>query len=188
MGDKRIEVNEKVAGVRGRASRTGGATAAVSPVKGITLNSKHGARVSKTFSGLTLGFQNLNSVVRGRWSSGGMNLNLSKSGFTFSTKGLFGTYNLLRPKRSSATVAGIQVRGTAGMIISAIGVLVEFAISMIKLAWGIAKFAGIVLVRLIPILLWLGQLAWNLIMLAGSFIIYLILDFPKQIFSRETKS
>ena len=29
------------------------------------------------------------------------------------------------------------------MIISAIGVLVEFAISMIKLAWGIAKFAGV---------------------------------------------
>ena len=75
---KRIEINEKVAGVRERASRTGGVNASVSPVKGITLNSKHGSRVSKTFSGLTLGFQNLNSVVRGRWSGGGMNLNLSK--------------------------------------------------------------------------------------------------------------
>ena len=105
---KRIEVNEKVAGVRGRASRTGGVNASVSPLKGITLNSKHGARVSKTYKGLTLGLQKYNSVVRGRWSSGGINLNLSKSGFTLSTKGLFGTFNILKPNRSAATIFGIQ--------------------------------------------------------------------------------
>ena len=136
---KRIEINEKIAGVRERASRTGGVNASVAPVRGITLNSKHGARVSKTFKGLTLGFQNLNSVVRGRWSSGNMNLNLSKSGFTFSTKGLFGTYNILRPKRSSATIGGIQVRGTAGMIFSLIGVILNFGWMLVSFAIGLLK-------------------------------------------------
>ena len=66
---KRIEINEKVGPIRGRISRTGGITGAVSPVKGVTLNTKHGARVSKTYKGLTLGLQNFNSVVRGRWST-----------------------------------------------------------------------------------------------------------------------
>ena len=66
---KRIEINEKIGPVRGRISRTGGMTGAVSPLKGVTLNTKHGARVSKTYKGLTLGLQNFNSVVRGRWSS-----------------------------------------------------------------------------------------------------------------------
>ena len=182
---KRIEINEKVAGVRERASRTGGVNASVAPVKGITLNSKHGARVSKTFKGLTLGFQNLNSVVRGRWSSGGMNLNLSKSGFTFSTKGLFGTFNILRPKRSSATLGGIQVRGTAGMIFSLIGVLLNFAWMLITLGIGILKFGITTIVRLVPIALWLLQLVWNLVLLSGSFLIYLVIDFPRQLFSKK---
>ena len=184
MSNKRIEVNEKIAGVRARGSRTGGATAAVSPVKGFTLNSKHGARVSKTFSGLTLGFQNLNSVVRGRWSGGGMNLNLSKSGFTFSSKGLFGTYNLLKPNRSSATIGGIQVRGQAGMIISLIGVFFKSILMLAGLAWSLIKFAFVVCVRLVPIVLWFGQLLWNLIMLFGSVLLYLLLDFPRQLFSK----
>jgi hypothetical protein len=184
MVNKRIEVNEKVAGLRARASRTGGATAAVSPLKGFTLNSKHGARVSKTFSGLTLGFQNLNSVVRGRWTGGGINLNLSKSGFSFSSKGLFGTYNLLRPKRSSATVGGIQVRGQVGMIISLIGVVIQAALSLIGLAWSLLKFSFIICVRLVPFLLWFGQLFWNLIMLGSSVLLYLLLDFPRQLLSK----
>ena len=180
---KRIEINEKVAGVRERASRTGGINASVSPVKGITLNSKHGSRVSKTFNGLTLGFQNLNSVVRGRWSGGGMNLNLSKSGFTFSSKGLFGTYNLLRPKRSSATIAGIQVRGQAGMVISLIGVFIKSILTLISLAWSFVRFGFVLFVRLLPIAFWLGQFFWNLLMLLWSVFVYLLLDFPKQLIS-----
>ena len=62
---KRIEINEKVGPIRGRISRTGGMTGSISPLKGVTLNTKHGARVSKTYKGLTLGLQNFNSVVRG---------------------------------------------------------------------------------------------------------------------------
>ena len=182
---KRIEINEKIAGVRERASRTGGVNASVAPVRGITLNSKHGARVSKTFKGLTLGFQNLNSVVRGRWSSGNMNLNLSKSGFTFSTKGLFGTYNILRPKRSSATIGGIQVRGIAGMIFSLIGVILNFGWMLVSFAIGLLKFGLTAIVRLIPIALWLIQLAWNLMLLSGSFLIYLFTDFPRQLFGKK---
>ena len=183
--NKRIEVNEKVAGARARASRTGGATGAVSPLKGVTLNSKHGARVSKTFKGLTLGFQNLNSVVRGRWSSGGMNLNLSKSGFTFSSKGLFGTYNILKPRRSAATVGGIQVRGTFGMFISSIGVLLNLAWGLVVLAFSFVRLASITIVRLVPLIFWIFQMLWNIIMLISSMFVYITLDLPKQLFKKS---
>ena len=64
-GKKRIELNEEVANVRLRASRTGGVNLSTAPAKAITLNATHGARVPKTYKGLTLGFQNFNSVVRG---------------------------------------------------------------------------------------------------------------------------
>ena len=88
--------------LRIRASRTSGINAAVHPLKGLTFNTKHGLRASKTFKGLTLGFQRGNSIVRGRWSSenGLLNLNLSKSGFTLSSKSKYGTYNISRPNRS----------------------------------------------------------------------------------------
>ena len=39
------------------------------PLRGFSLNTTHGVRVSKTFKGITLGFQNLKFVFRGRWSS-----------------------------------------------------------------------------------------------------------------------
>ena len=84
MSKKRIEINEETSGVRLRASRTGGVNLSTAPAKGITLNTKHGARVSKTYNGLTLGFQNLDSVVRGRWNIGKTNINLSKSGLSLS--------------------------------------------------------------------------------------------------------
>ena len=182
---KRFEVNEKVAGVRGRASRTGGVNTSVSPLKGITLNSKHGARVSKTYKGLTLGLQKYNSVVRGRWSSGGINLNLSKSGFTLSTKGLFGTFNILKPNRSAATIFGIQFRGNVGMAISAIGLIFKFAWLMISLIYNFLKLTVVFLVRLLPLMLWLIQFIWNFILLLGSCMIFLILDLPKQIFAKN---
>ena len=57
MSKKRIEINEETSGVRLRASRTGGVNLSTAPAKGITLNTKHGARVSKTYNGLTLGFK-----------------------------------------------------------------------------------------------------------------------------------
>ena len=83
--------------------------AAVHPLRGLTFNTKYGMRVSKTFKGLTLGFQGGNTVVRGRWSSenGLLNLNLSKSGFSLSSKSKFGTLTF-QSNRSSFKFAGVQ--------------------------------------------------------------------------------
>ena len=173
---KRIEINEKIGPGRIRASRTGGASASVSPAKGITLNTKHGARVSKTYKGLTLGMQNFNSVVRGRWSSKDdkLNLNLSKSGFSVSAKNSLGTFNFKNPNRSSATFAGIQVRGKNAAWIAGIGLVIDIA------AW-LIKFGFIVAHRLILVLAWVAQMSFHTIMVIGAWVPYLIFDLPKQL-------
>lgn len=175
--NKRIEINEGVAGARLRASRTGGVNVSASPAKGITLNSKHGMRVSKTFKGLTLGAQNLSSVVRGRWSAGGMNVNLSKSGLSASNKNALGTFNFRRPKYSSTTIMGIQVRGTVGAVISFIGMFVSLIGFLIKAVFFLVP-------RLVLLAAWLLQLMWNSLIFLGSLIIYLVIDLPKQLFGK----
>ncbi len=172
---KRIEINEKVGPGRVRASRTGGINASTSPIKGFTLNTKHGARVSKTFKGLTLGLQNFNSVVRGRWSTKkeGLNVNLSKSGFSVSAKNSLGTFNFRNPKRSSATFAGIQVRGKNAAWIALLGFVFDLAIILIKLSILIIK-------RGVLIAAWAIVTLWDLLKLIGSTTIFLIVDLPKQ--------
>ena len=47
---KRVELKASAlkSKLKGRLSRTGGANAAFSPIRGITLNTKHGLRLSKT--------------------------------------------------------------------------------------------------------------------------------------------
>ena len=176
--NKRIEINEEVAGARVRASRTGGINISASPAKGVTLNSKHGIRVSKTFKGLTLGAQNLSSVVRGRWSAGGLNLNLSKSGLSASNKNLLGTFNFRRPKSSSTTIMGIQVRGTVGAVISFIGMFISLISFLIKIVF-------FLLPRLVFFAAWLIQLIWNSLIFLGSLIIYIVIDLPKQLFGKK---
>lgn len=173
---KRIEINEKVGPGRVRASRTGGVNASVSPLKGVTLNTKHGARVSKTYKGLTLGLQNFNSVVRGRWSTKGekINVNLSKSGFSASAKNSLGTFNLKNPNRSSATFAGIQVRGKNAAWIAGFGFVLDLVIA-------VSKILFVLLHRLLLIGAWLIQIAWNLMLVAGSWLIFLVTDLPKQL-------
>lgn len=173
---KRIEINEKVGPIRGRISRTGGMTGAISPLKGVTLNTKHGARVSKTYKGLTLGLQNFNSVVRGRWSSKDeiLNVNLSKSGVSASVKNSLGTFNLKNPNRSSATIAGIQVRGKNAAWIAGFGFILDLAVMLIKLGFAIVH-------RAVLILAWLAVTAWDLSKLAGSWILFLVIDLPQQL-------
>lgn len=170
---KRVEINESVAGARARASRTSGVSVAIAPKKGVTLNTKHGARVSKTFKGLTLGFQNFNSVVRGRWNAGGMNVNLSKSGLSVSNKNALGTFNFKKPKSSSATVGGIQVRGQAGAAIAFVGMVVSALV-------GLAKVIAVLAVPVCLIFAWLGQLVWNVILLLFAFLIFAAFDVPRQ--------
>lgn len=176
---KRIEINEKVGPGRVRASRTGGVSASVSPLKGFTLNTKHGARVSKTYKGLTLGLQNFNSVVRGRWSTKkeGLNVNLSKSGLSVSAKNSLGTFNLKNPNRSSATFAGIQVRGKNAAWIAGFGFILDLTIKILKISI-------VILQRIVLISAWALAILWDLCKLLGSTTIFLILDLPKQ-FKKE---
>jgi len=178
--NKRIEINEEVAGARVRASRTGGINVSASPVKGVTLNSKHGMRVSKTFKGLTLGAQNFSSVVRGRWSAGGMNVNLSKSGLSASNKNVFGTFNFRRPKSSSTTIMGIQVRGTVGAVISFLGMFISLISFLFKAFFFLVP-------RIFLLTVWLLQLVWNSLIFLSSLIIYLVIDLPKQIFRKTNE-
>lgn len=172
---KRIEINEKVGPGRVRASRTGGASVSVSPLRGFTLNTKHGARVSKTYKGLTLGLQNFNSVVRGRWSTKkeGLNVNLSKSGLSVSAKNSLGTFNLKNPNRSSATFAGIQVRGKNAAWIAGFGFILDLTIKILKISI-------VILQRVALISAWALVTLWDLCKLLGSTTIFLILDLPKQ--------
>lgn len=112
---KRIELKKTFKEkLRLRFSRTGGFNASVHPVKGVTLNNKYGLRVSKSFKGLTLGFQGKNTVFRGRWSffNRFLNINLSKkNGISLSTAFRFGAINWTRPEYSSFRFLGIQIRG-----------------------------------------------------------------------------
>ena len=177
MSKKRIEINEETSGVRLRASRTGGVNLSTAPAKGITLNTKHGARVSKTYNGLTLGFQNLDNVVRGRWNIGKTNINLSKSGLSLSNKNALGTFNFTRPRSSSATIGGIQVRGTNGAVIAFAGMIFGL-ISYLIMA------LSVVIPHLLLLLAWLAQTVWNGFLVIGSLLIFLVIDIPKQLLGK----
>lgn len=88
----------------------------------VTLNSKHGARVStKVAKGTSVYNQNGKTGIRGRWKLGGdSHVNASKSGFSLSTKMFNGTYNWKNPLRSGATLFGMTFRGlTAVRILEA---------------------------------------------------------------------
>jgi len=71
------------------------------------------------------------------------------------------------------------------MIFSLIGVILNFGWMLVSFAIGLLKFGVTTIVRLIPIALWLIQLAWNLMLLSGSFLIYLFIDFPRQLFGKK---
>jgi hypothetical protein len=98
-----------------RASRTGGLSLrAQTRMSGVNLtaNSRHGVRVSTRLAkGTNVALQHGRFVLRGRYGSDAARLNLSKSGLTVSSKTPVGTYNWVKPGRSSFKMAGIQVRG-----------------------------------------------------------------------------
>ncbi|WP_019022265.1 hypothetical protein [Thioalkalivibrio sp. ALE23] len=98
-----------------RASRTGGLSLrAQTRAAGVNLtgNTNHGVRVSTRLARNTqVAFQNGRFILRGRYGSDAAKFNLSKSGVTVSTKTPIGSFNWIRPGRSSAKIAGVQVRG-----------------------------------------------------------------------------
>jgi hypothetical protein len=169
---KRIEAKKTLLKkIRLRFSRTGGLNASAHPVKGITINNKYGLRVSKSFKGLTLGFQGKNSVFRGRWSflNGFLNINLSKkSGISMSTSFKFGAINWSRPQYSSFRFLGIQIRGKKAHEYAVLLFLIMIAFYITKIIISISLSIIIFCIQLISnslIMLYrFVQLCYNIIM------------------------
>ena len=182
---KRIELNKKVAkGTRARISRTSKPNVSFKPFRNVTLNTAHGLRVSKSFRGLTLGFQRSNSIFRGRWKVGQkLNLNLSKSGFSLSVKNKVGAINLKNPNRSSASIFGIQVRGKKAMDIHGLYItyyIITRSISLtFHLSMLILKILANLLLRAVIVILSMTKFFYFLF-------VFIFWDIPKQI--RDNKN
>lgn len=179
---KRIQINKKVGKGRVRVSRTSTPNVSFAPKRGVTLNSAHGVRLSKSFKGVQLAFQNTNFILRGRWSSkGGTNLNLSKSGVSLSQRTKFGTFNLTNPNRSSANLFGINVRGKKAANALAALMVVEAIFRILLLA-----------LRTIPIVIRLAIYAANVLLEIVKFtfavILYIFLGLPRELLSKNPKS
>jgi hypothetical protein len=131
---KRIEHRGKYL----RASRTGGVSLrAQTQAAGLTVtgNTKRGIRVSTRLAkGTNVAFQNGRFRLRGRYGRGPTKLNLSKSGMSVSTRNALGTFNWTNPNRSSAKVAGIQMRGKKAANLQMIYLLVMLVVNLVKLA------------------------------------------------------
>lgn len=112
-----------------RVSRTGGvALRAQTKLAGlnVTANTKHGLRVSSRVAKNTqVALQNGRLVLRGRYGRGPTRLNLSKSGVTVSTRNSLGTFNWVKPNRSSVKIAGVQLRGKKAANIQLVYMLVS---------------------------------------------------------------
>ena len=110
----------KTIGYRGenvRISRTGGAGLRQSAKSGaftFTGSTSEGFRATvNAGKGTQISTQNGRAIIRGRYGVGkNSHVNVSKSGFSMSTKFPSGTVNWLSPGRSSATIAGVTIRGT----------------------------------------------------------------------------
>lgn len=203
---KRIELkaHSKDSKLRFRLSRTNKINAAYHPLRWLTLNTKYGVRASKTFRGLTLGFQGSSAVFRGRWSSrnGLLNVNLSRSGLSVSTKSKFGTYNWARPNYSSFKIAGIQIRGKKAsgpaLIFAILSIFLPFfqwAISSLALLasyFVILSIQGLLfcIIFLLPYLMWSLNLVFNTLLTATLFVfnslLFLIIDAPRLLINMIT--
>lgn len=98
-----------------RASRTGGvavrAEKKLGPVNA-TANSSEGVRLStRVARGTRVAFQDSQFRLIGRWKSGPLGFNLSKTGVSASVKNQAGTFNFIKPQYSSFKIAGVQMRG-----------------------------------------------------------------------------
>src|SRR5690554_65719 len=140
-----------------RASRTGGVALRAQIRAGninVTANSKHGVRVSRRlFKGTQIALQNGRPVLRGRYQAGPLNLNLSRSGLSASSKVGPGTVNWTRPLRSSATVAGINVRGRNALVVHAIYAVIMLMVTLITATISLLTVLGLGLYRFA---LWAG--------------------------------
>jgi len=150
-----------------RASRTGGvALRAQAKAAGVNLtaNTSRGARVSTSAGkGTQVALQNGRFILRGRYGSGPLRFNLSKSGVSLSAKTPVGSFNFTKPNRSSVKIAGIQLRGQKAAYLQA-------AYLAIGLFFQLAKLAVLALMVVAQLLLWaLRALLQALAALPGGF-------------------
>jgi hypothetical protein len=122
-----------------RASRTGGVALRAQGRVGainVTGNTRHGVRVSTRLAKNTqVAFQNGRFVLRGRYGSDAAKLNVSKSGFSISSKTPIGAVNWIRPGSSSAKIAGVQVRGQKALYLHAIYSIFMAAVLAVQLVF-----------------------------------------------------
>ena len=140
-----------------RASRTGGvALRAQTKAAGLTLtgNTSRGVRVSATPARNTqVALQNGRFILRGRYGSGPLRLNLSKSGLSLSARNALGSFNLTNPLRSSAKVAGVQVRGRTAAVMQGIYGVFMLALFLLQAAIVVGLFAFRLLLFLVGLVL-----------------------------------
>ena len=140
IGNKDRDGRQKRIEHRGRylrASRTG-LVALRAHVKAagvnVTGNTRRGVRVSTRLAKNTqVAMQNGRFVLRGRYGSDTARFNLSKTGVTVSSRVGLGSVNWLRPGRSSAKFAGVQLRGHKAAVIN----LVALAATSVVWALGL---------------------------------------------------
>ena len=143
-----------------RASRTGGVAVRgekkVGPVN-LTANSSKGLRAStRIANGTRVALQNGRFQLIGRWRSGPVGFNLSKTGVSASVKNKAGTFNFLKPQYSSFKLGGIQLRGRKAA-----------ELQMIYMLFMTVVFAAVFGVKLLVFLAWLLSLPvlfiWDLV-------------------------
>ena len=134
-----------------RASRTGGVAVRgekkVGPVN-LTANSSKGLRAStRIANGTRVALQNGRFQLIGRWRSGPLGFNLSKTGVSASVNNKAGTFNFLKPQYSSFKLAGIQLRGRKAAELQMIYMLIMTVV-----------FAAVFGVKIFVFLAWLLSL------------------------------
>ncbi len=149
-------------GRHSRASRTGGVALRAEKKLGsakVTASTSEGVRVSRRIAkGARVAFQNSRFQLIGRWQTGPLNFNLSKTGVTASAKTGMGTFNLFKPKRSSFKFAGIQFRGKKAAELQAFYMIFNAAVMAVVFGVQLAIFVLRLLWRMILFALWLSVL------------------------------
>ncbi|RFF29398.1 hypothetical protein [Wenzhouxiangella sediminis] len=147
-----------------RASRTGGIALREQIRAGglsLTANTQRGTRISMTPARNTqVAFQNSRFVLRGRYGKGPAKLNLSKSGVSLSGKMGLGTINFTNPGRSSAKIAGVQMRGQKAAAINGVVALFQMLVMLVRLT---IAMLGYLIVGTLNLAIWLSESSAGLI-------------------------
>lgn len=127
-----------------RASRTGGvavrAEKKLGPVNA-TANSSEGVRLStRVARGTRVAFQNSQFRLIGRWKSGPLGFNLSKTGVSASVKNQAGTFNFIKPQYSSFKIAGVQMRGNKAAQLQLFYIAIMSSIFLVIFGFKLAIF------------------------------------------------